>query len=99
MKPLRYHLTLERIPTLSKRVKANKEAPRWWGLKVIEEGLIIWLSGTLLSKCLNAFMGILNTQAYHAKPEAWRSPHPLSLGGKNTHNIDKEGFKGLYWGF
>jgi len=34
---------------------------------VIGESLIIWLSGSLPSKCLDVFKGIRNTLPYHAK--------------------------------
>ena len=66
------------------------------GIKVTRESLIIWLSGTLLSKYLNAIIGILNTQTNHAKTIGLKEWSSSPLGGQNAHNIDQEGFEGLY---
>jgi len=55
-------------------------------------------SGTLLFKCLNAFMGILNTQADHAKTIGLEKSSSTTTYAKDVRKIDQEGYKGLQRG-
>ena len=56
-------------------------------VKVTEESLAKWSCGTLPSKCLYAFIGIINTQLYYAKDHRLGEVLILHNLGAKMHTI------------
>jgi len=72
--------------------------PASGGAYATRRSLPLWSRETLISNCLNVFMGIFTNQTHHAITIGFEESSSSTIRGKKCMQINQEGFKGLQWG-